>query len=96
MVAAWCSGRSPEDIRQIKNDSGLRAMLGIGTVPNPDATGDWLWRMGTGPGLNGLEKVNQNYVRRALNLVRGFDFTLDIDATQIVTEKQDALITAAM
>ena len=86
-------GRSLEDIRQIKNDRGLRALLGIDVVPSPDATGDWLRRMATRQGLGGLEKVNQSYVRRALNLVRESDFTLDIDATQIVAEKQEALIT---
>lgn len=86
-------GRSLEDIRQIRNDSGLKDLLGIDVVPSSDATGDWLRRMGSGHGLNKLGKVNNNYVRRALNLESKSGFTLDIDASQIVAEKQDAFIT---
>ncbi len=86
-------GRSLEDIRQIRNDSGLKELLGIDVVPSPDATGDWLRRMGGGQGLDKLGKVNRNYVRRALNFENKSSFTLDIDASQIVAEKQDAFIT---
>ena len=86
-------GRSLEDIRQIRNDIGLQDLLGIDVVPSPDATGDWLRRMGGGHGLDRLGKVNNNFVRRALNLESNSDFTLDIDASQIVAEKQDAFIT---
>jgi hypothetical protein len=86
-------GRSLEDTRQIRNDSGLKDLLGIDVVPSPDATGDWLRRMGSGHGLNKLGKVNRNYVRRAFNIESKSDFTLDIDASQIVAEKQDAFFT---
>ena len=86
-------GRSLEDIRQIRNDSGLQDLLGIDVVPSPDAAGDWLRRMGGGHGLDKLGKVNRTYIRRTLNLENKSDFTLDIDASQIVAEKQDAFIT---
>ncbi len=86
-------GRSLEDLRQIKNDSGLKDLLGIEVVPSPDATGDWLRRMGRGRGLERLEKVNKTFVSRVLNLEIESDFTLDIDATQIVAEKHEAFIT---
>ena len=86
-------GRSLEDIRQIKNDTGLQDLLRIDAVPSPDATGDWLRRMGGSHGLAGLEKVNKAYIRRVLNLERKSGFTLDIDATQIVAAKRDALFT---
>lgn len=86
-------GRSLEDIRQIKNDTGLQTLLNIDAVPSPDAMGDWLRRMGRKAGCDGLERVNRTYIRRVLNLESESDFTLDIDATQIVAEKQDALVT---
>ncbi len=34
-------GHSLEDIRPIRNDSGLKDLPGIDAVPCPDATGDW-------------------------------------------------------
>jgi hypothetical protein len=86
-------GRSLEDIRQIKRDTGLQDLLRIDAVPSPDATGDWLRRMGSGHGLDRLGKINRAYIRRGLNFEKESDFTLDIDATQIVAEKQDAFIT---
>lgn len=86
-------GRSLEDIRQIKNDTGLQDLLRIDAVPSPDATGDWLRRMGGGDGLSCLGTVNTTYIRRTLNLEERSDYTLDIDATQIVAEKQEALFT---
>lgn len=86
-------GRSLEDIRQIKTDMGLQELLCIDAVPSPDATGDWLRRMGSGHGLDRLGKVNKHYVRRTLNLENKSGFTLDIDASQIVAEKQTAFIT---
>lgn len=86
-------GRSLEDIRQIKNDSGIQDLLGIDAIPSPDATGDWLRRMGKGPGRNGLDKVNTACIHRALNRDSQSEFTLDIDATQIIAEKQEAFIT---
>ena len=67
-------GRSLEDIRQIKRDKGLLDLLCIDAVPSPDATGDWLRRMGTHHGLAGLGKVNKAYIRRALNLENESDF----------------------
>jgi hypothetical protein len=34
-------GRSLEDVREIKNDKGLRKVLRLKVVPSPDAYGDW-------------------------------------------------------
>ncbi len=83
-------GRSLEDTRQIRRDRGLCKLLGITRVPSPDATGDWLRRMGNGAGLNGLGKLNNLILRRALHLEGRKQYTLDIDASQIVAEKRDA------
>ena len=43
-------GRSLEDVRQAREDVGLRELLGLAEIPSADATGDWLRRMGAGRG----------------------------------------------
>lgn len=86
-------GRSLEDLRKIRSDVGLREILGIETMPSSDATGSWLRRMGDGKGLDGLRKVNNIILRRALNRTDMSKYTLDIDASQIIAEKYDAYYT---
>ncbi len=83
-------GRTLEDLRQIREDVGLRTLLRFPVLPSADATGDWLRRMGEKTGLAGLAVVNQQQIRRALKRDLITDYTLDLDATQIVAEKQDA------
>jgi hypothetical protein len=86
-------GRSLEDLRQIREDAGLRDLLGMESLPSSDATGDWLRRIGAGPGLPGLSAVNRDLLRRGMKRDGLTDYTLDIDATQIVAEKQEAKLT---
>ncbi|MBF0467190.1 MAG: transposase, partial [Nitrospirae bacterium] len=86
-------GRTLEDLRVIRNDVGLCELLGIEDIPSSDAVGDWLRRKGKGDGLSGLEAVRGLVVRRALNLETITEYTLDIDASQIVAEKADAKMT---
>jgi hypothetical protein len=61
-------------------------------MPSSDATGDWLRRIGAkeSGGLVGLQHVNGSVFRRLLLSDEGVDYTLDIDATQIVAEKHEA------
>ena len=51
-------GRSLEDLRQIRDDDGLREVLPKRRMPFSNATGDWLRRNGINTGLEGLGKVN--------------------------------------
>lgn len=83
-------GRCLEDLRQIRMDTGLREILRIHRIPGSDTVGDWLRRMGDGPGRKALERVNRRMIRRALNRESRTAYTLDIDATQIIAEKKDA------
>jgi len=83
-------GRTLEDLRQIREDAGLREVLRFATLPSADATGDWLRRMGDKDGLAGLAVVNRHQVQRALRRETITDYTLDLDATQIVAEKREA------
>jgi len=82
-------GKALEDLRQIRQDVGLCELLRLTQMPSADATGDWLRRMGKNGGLTGLAAMNQQMVRRGLNQEERSDYTLDIDATQIVAEKRD-------
>jgi hypothetical protein len=86
-------GRSLEDTRKIRDDEGLREILPLEKLPSSDATGDWFRRMGTGGGLKGLEKVNKHFLKRGMKYDGIKGYTLDIDATGILAEKESAKMT---
>ena len=88
-------GRTLEDLRVLRNDEGLRTLLDLDAMPSSDATGDWLRRMGVDEagGLAGLARVHRGVFRRMLRRDERADYTLDIDATQIVAEKREAQTT---
>ena len=86
-------GRSLEDTRKIRGDEGLREILPLGKFPSSDAIGDWLRRMGNSGGLEGLEKVNGRSVKRGMKYDGIKGYTLDIDATGIMAEKELAKMT---
>lgn len=83
-------GRSLEDLRQIRDDQGLREVLNMERIPSSDAVGDWLRRSGVNGGLEGLGKVNRRALKRGLKHDGIKGYTLDIDATGIEAEKQTA------
>ena len=56
-------GRTLEDLREIRNDTGLLTLLQMqDALPSSDATGDWLRRMGK-DALGSLQRMN-NVVTR--------------------------------
>lgn len=83
-------GRSLEDLRALRADEGLRTLLGLTSFPSSDAAGDWLRRMGAGEGLEGLARVQRRLLRKLLKKETRNEYTLDIDATQIIAEKEAA------
>jgi hypothetical protein len=83
-------GRSLEDLRHVRGEVGLGVLLGLGRIPSSDAVGDWLRRMGAGVGLQGVGDVHRRLMRKLLKKDKRKRYTLDIDATQIVAEKQAA------
>ncbi len=86
-------GRSLEDLRQLRDDRGLREVLGMRRFPSSDAIGDWMRRSGLNGGLEGLGKVNHSILSRCL-AQDGLDgYTLDIDATGIEAQKESARMT---
>jgi len=86
-------GRSLEDTRQIKDDEGLREVLPLKRIPSTDAIGDWLRRIGQNGGLKGLEKLNREIIKQGMKHDGIKGYTLDIDATGIVAEKESAKMT---
>jgi len=86
-------GRSLEDMRQIRSDEGLREVLALNSVPSSDAAGDWLRRMGEGKGLDGLASANRRILKRGLKFDGFTEYTLDIDATGIESQKEAAAMT---
>jgi len=82
-------GRSLEDMRMLANDEGLSPLLQM-TVPSPDATGNWLRRLGSGSGLDDLNVVQNKQLKWAMKREGRAEYTLDIDASQIVAEKYAA------
>jgi len=83
-------GRTLEDLRQLREDHGLRELLGLKEMPSADATGDWLRRLGGGAGLAQSAAVSRYLLARGLAAEERAEYTLDLDATQIVAEKETA------
>lgn len=86
-------GRSLEDLRTLKNDTALTALLKLGVLPSTDALGDWLRRTGAGEGLAGLGRINRRIVATRLRQIETARHTLDCDASQIMAEKEAAEFT---
>jgi len=91
LVMMLCGGgRTLEDIREIGTDDGLRQLCRYDRLPGADAIGDWLRRPGN---LKGLKQVNRYLARGVIARSDLTDFTLDVVATFIETEKQCAKMT---
>ena len=59
-------GRSLEDLRMLKHDHALSALLKTQSLPSTDALGAWLRRTGAGVGYAGLSRINQQVVVQRL------------------------------
>ena len=81
-------GRHIEDLREIRDDAALRRLVGIKEMPSLSTYGDWLVRMGAGGGLRAIRGVNEEVAEMILQ--RTAAATLDVDATVIEAEKEEA------
>ena len=90
-------GRSLEDLRELKHEEGLMKLISRDAIPEPDTAGDWLRRMGDRQsermGLMGLDNVRWKLNERILKRDGITEYTLDADATGILGEKAEALLT---
>lgn len=86
-------GQALEDLRQVRNDTALREILGLDRIPSSDAVGSWLRRVGMSGGLYGLDQVIGKVLSRSLRDDGHESYTLDIDATAIEADKSSARMT---
>lgn len=75
-----------EDVRELAEDKALQKMIDVISYPGSDALGEWLRRQGSSTGAACLWEV----MKQTFTMIRGNDFTLDIDATIIEANKGDA------
>jgi len=81
-------GRRLEDLRELRAEQEVLENLGLGAVPDAGTVGDWLRRQGE-RGVAGMEGVNRELIQGPL-VQEGEELTLDVDATEIEAEKQEA------
>ena len=78
-----------DDVKHLHEDTALTQLLGIEQIPKASALGNWLRRMGNVPeGMRSLVEVNKHVLASALHQRKGI--TLDIDATEIISQKASA------
>ena len=81
-------GRRLEEVRELRAEQKVLSRLGLDELPSADALGDWLRRMGS-RGVEALGPVNRELVASSLEAMPD-ELTLDVDATIIAAEKQEA------
>lgn len=83
-------GRHIEDLREIRDDETLRRLVGLGRMPSLSTFGDWLMRTGANGGVEAMADINEEAAVTILKRMATADYTLDVDATVIEAEKQEA------
>ena len=81
-------GRRLEEVRELRAEQEVLRPLGLEELPSTDAVGDWLRRTGS-RGVEALGPVNRELVAGVL-AAGPEELTLDVDATIIEAEKQEA------
>ena len=72
----------------------LRELVEVENLPATCTIGDWLRRMGQdGKGLSGLGRVNRHLVGEILRRDKRDGYSLDVDASVIEAEKEEAKVT---
>ncbi len=80
-------GRRLEDLRELRAEQEVLGALGLEAVPDAGTVGDWLRRQGE-KGAEALGEISRKLVAPCLEGAE--EVTLDVDATEIEAEKQDA------
>jgi hypothetical protein len=86
-------GEAIEEIREIREDHPLREAIQMERIPSCSAIGDWLRRMGQRGGMEGIERVNDEVVKKVLKREERKGYTLMADPTVIEAEKREARMT---
>lgn len=82
-------GRVLDDIKEIRLDDALRALLKMDNIPTASAFTKYLHRHAT-DGENAIKKINKHYLKRFLKSIKNEELILDIDATFIEAHKNTA------
>jgi hypothetical protein len=80
-------GRRLEDLRELRAEQDVLGALGLEALPDAGTVGDWLRRQGE-KGAAAIEQISQKLITPCLESAE--EVTLDVDATEIEAEKQDA------
>ena len=83
-------GECLDDLHHVRDDSALRQLLGLKTVPQASSMGDWLRRLEQ-QGVTATTEVTRVLLRAGLHHCR--EVTPDIDATEICSAKREAKYT---
>ena len=87
-------GQSLSDLRELEREKHLLGLLDQTVIPDEDTVGQWLRRMGdpekTQTGLVGLGEVRDEITRELLSRDGVKDYTLDLDASFILSGKAQA------
>ena len=86
-------GEAIEEVREIREDHPLRETIQMERIPSSSAIGDWLKRMGKRGGIEGMERVNDEVVKKVLKREDQKGYTLMADPTVIEAEKREARMT---
>ena len=78
--------RRLEDLRELRAEHEVLGALGLEAVPDAGTVGDWLRRQG-GAGAEAIQQISRKLVAPCFE---GEEVILDVDATEIEAEKQDA------
>ncbi len=81
-------GRRLEDLRELRAEREVLERLGLEAVPDAGTVGDWLRRQGVA-GAEGMRQVSQELIAGCLR-EEPEELILDVDATEIEAEKQEA------
>jgi hypothetical protein len=79
-------GRRLEDLRELRAEQEVLRELGLEAVPDAGTVGDWLRRQGWA-GAEAIQQISRKMVEPC---IEAEEMILDVDATEIEAEKQDA------
>jgi hypothetical protein len=86
-------GETIEDVREIREDQTLRQALDLPPLPSSSAIGDWLKRMGSRGGLQGMAQGTTAIAQRVLMHEDRTAYTPLVDPTIIAAEQHEAQMT---
>ena len=82
-------GRRLEDLRELREEHEVLRELGLEAVPDAGRVGDWLRRQGQ-TGAEAIQQVSRGLAEKCLQQEAEEEVILDVDATEIEAEKQEA------